>query len=73
LWFFVRAGVGNFQNIQQIDTTEKGWISTIGVGFKYKGRFQIDYALTDLIKVPLCILTFSVKVDLELKIIFMTQ
>ncbi len=45
---FVRAGVGNFQNIQQLDGTENvGFQPNIGVGFKYKG-IQLDYALTDI-------------------------
>jgi hypothetical protein len=40
--------VGNFQNIEQLDNTEKvGFQPNIGLGFKYKG-IQIDYALTDL-------------------------
>lgn len=45
---FVRTGVGNFQNIQQIDNTKKlGFQPNIGLGFKYKG-IEIDYALTDI-------------------------
>lgn len=45
---FVRAGVGNFQNIQQLDGSEDiGFQPNIGVGFKYKG-IQLDYALTDI-------------------------
>ncbi len=45
---FVRAGVGNFQNVRQIDGTETiGFQPNIGVGFKYKG-IQIDYALTNI-------------------------
>ncbi len=45
---FVRAGVGNFQNIQQLDGSESvGFQPNIGVGFKYKG-IQVDYALTDI-------------------------
>ena len=45
---FVRAGMGNFQNVQQLDNSEKvGFQPNIGLGFKYKG-IQIDYALTDL-------------------------
>ena len=45
---FVRAGIGNFQNITQIDGSDSlGFQPNIGVGFKYKG-IQIDYALTDL-------------------------
>ncbi|RZP18268.1 MAG: PorV/PorQ family protein [Flavobacteriales bacterium] len=45
---FVRAGVGNFQNITQLDGNNSlGFQPNIGIGFKYKG-IQIDYALTDL-------------------------
>ncbi|MFC6098019.1 PorV/PorQ family protein [Flavobacterium qiangtangense] len=63
---FLRAGVGNFQNVTQIDNTEKvGFQPNIGVGFKYKG-IQIDYALTDIgdQSVALYSNIFSVKVDL---------
>lgn len=45
---FVRAGVGNFQNITQLDGSNSlGFQPNIGVGFQYKG-IQIDYALTDI-------------------------
>lgn len=45
---FVRTGVGNFQNITQLDGTDSvGFQPNIGVGFKYKG-IQVDYALTDI-------------------------
>ncbi|MEP2934968.1 MAG: PorV/PorQ family protein [Gilvibacter sp.] len=45
---FVRAGVGNFQNVTQLDGTDNvGFQPNIGVGFKYKG-IQLDYALTDI-------------------------
>lgn len=45
---FVRAGVGNFQNITQLDGSDAvGFQPNIGVGFKYKG-IQVDYALTDI-------------------------
>lgn len=45
---FVRGGVGNFQNITQLDGTENvGFQPNIGVGFRYKG-IQVDYALTDI-------------------------
>lgn len=62
---FLRAGVGNFQNIQQIDGTDKvGFQPNIGLGFKYKG-IQIDYALTDLGDQSAALYSniFSVKVD----------
>lgn len=63
---FVRAGVGNFQNVQQLDNSEKvGFQPNIGLGFKYKG-IQIDYALTDLGDQSAALYSniFSVKVDL---------
>ena len=63
---FLRAGVGNFQNVTQLDGTEKvGFQPNIGVGFKYKG-IQVDYALTDIgdQSVALYSNIFSVKVDL---------
>jgi hypothetical protein len=65
---FVRAGVGNFQNIQQLDSTQKvGFQPNIGLGFKYKG-IQVDYALTDLGNQSATVYSniFSVKVDLSL-------
>jgi len=65
---FLRAGVGNFQKIQQIDNTEKvGFQPNIGLGFKYKG-IQIDYALTNLGNQSAALYSniFSVKVDLGL-------
>lgn len=63
---FVRAGIGNFQNVQQLDNSEKvGFQPNIGLGFKYKG-IQIDYALTDLGDQSTALYSniFSVKVDL---------
>ncbi len=65
---FLRAGVGNFQNVQQLDNTEKvGFQPNIGLGFKYKG-IQIDYALTDLGNQSAALYSniFSIKVDLGL-------
>jgi hypothetical protein len=65
---FLRAGVGNFQNVKQIDNSEKiGFQPNIGLGFKYKG-IQIDYALTDLGDQSASLYSniFSVKVDLGL-------
>ena len=45
---YVRTGLGNFQQITQIDnSTNLGFQPNIGVGFKYKG-IHIDYALTDI-------------------------
>lgn len=65
---FLRAGVGNFQNIQQIDGTDKvGFQPNVGLGFKYKG-IEIDYALTDLGNQSAALYSniFSVKVDLSI-------
>lgn len=65
---FVRAGVGNFQNITQIDNTKKvGFQPNIGLGFRYKG-IQIDYALTDLGDQSAALYSniFSLKVDLSI-------
>jgi hypothetical protein len=45
---FLRAGVGNFQSITQLDGNNSlGFQPNIGIGFKHKG-IQVDYALTDL-------------------------
>ena len=63
---FLRAGVGNFQNVMQIDNTKKiGFQPNIGLGFKYRG-IQVDYALTDLGDQSAALYSniFSVKVDL---------
>jgi hypothetical protein len=65
---FVRAGAGNFQNIQQIDGSEKvGFQPNIGLGFKYKG-IQVDYALTNLGNQSTTLYSniFSIKIDLAL-------
>lgn len=65
---FVRGGVGNFQNITQLDGSDKvGFQPNIGVGFKYKG-IQIDYALTDLGDQSAALYSniFSVKVDFSI-------
>lgn len=64
---FLRAGVGNFQNVTQIDNTEKiGFQPNIGIGFRYKG-FQIDYALTDIGNQSAALYSniFSLKIDLS--------
>ncbi len=63
---FVRTGVGNFQNIQQLDNSQRiGFQPNIGLGFKYKG-IQIDYALTNLGNQSAALYSniFSIKVDL---------
>lgn len=65
---FIRAGVGNFQNVVQIDNTKKiGFQPNVGLGFKYKG-IQIDYALTDLGDQSAALYSniFSVKIDLSI-------
>ncbi|WP_396146854.1 PorV/PorQ family protein [Flavobacterium sp.] len=65
---FIRAGVGNFQNVVQIDNTKKiGFQPNIGLGFKYKG-IQIDYALTDIGDQSAALYSniFSLKVDLSI-------
>lgn len=65
---FVRAGVGNFQQITQIDDSKRiGFQPNIGLGFKYKG-IQVDYALTDLgdQSVALYSNIFSLKIDLDI-------
>jgi hypothetical protein len=63
---FVRAGAGNFQNIQQLDSSKKvGFQPNIGLGFKYRG-IQVDYALTNLGNQNTTLYSniFSIKVDL---------
>lgn len=65
---FVRAGVGNFQNVMQLDGTENvNFQPNIGLGFKYKG-IQVDYALTDIgdQSVALYSNIFSLKLDLDI-------
>ena len=65
---FLRAGVGNFQNVTQIDNTKKvGFQPNIGLGFKYRG-IQVDYALTDLGDQSAALYSniFSVKVDFSI-------
>lgn len=63
---FLRAGVGNFQKITQLDTTEKtSFQPNMGIGFQYKG-IHIDYALTNIGNQGVALYSniFSVKVDL---------
>ncbi|MGL2964060.1 PorV/PorQ family protein [Flavobacterium sp. RSB2_4_14] len=65
---FLRAGVGNFQNVMQLDGTQQvNFQPNIGLGFKYKG-IQIDYALTDLGDQSAALYSniFSIKVDLSI-------
>lgn len=64
---FLRAGVGNFQKITQIDDSNKlSFQPNIGLGFKYKG-IQVDYALTDLGDQSAALYSniFSLKVDFD--------
>jgi hypothetical protein len=45
---YLRAGVGNFQNITQFDNSKSLSLQpNFGVGFNYKG-IQVDYALTNI-------------------------
>lgn len=45
---YLRGGVGNFQNVEQLDGgTNVGFQPGFGVGFKYKG-IHVDYAFTDI-------------------------
>ena len=65
---FLRAGVGNFQNVEQLDgSTKINFQPNIGLGFKFKG-IQVDYALTDLGDQSAALYSniFSVKVDLSI-------
>ena len=62
---FVRGGVGNFQNVTQLDGNDSvNFQPNIGVGFKYKGIY-VDYALTDIgdQSVALYSNVFSIKLD----------
>jgi hypothetical protein len=62
---FVRAGVGNFQNVTQLDGNDSvNFQPNIGIGFKYKGIY-VDYALTDIgdQSVALYSNVFSLKLD----------
>lgn len=63
---FLRGGVGNFQNLTQIDGSSRlGFQPNIGLGFRYKG-IQVDYALTDIGDQSAALYSniFSLKVDL---------
>ena len=63
---FVRAGIGNFQQITQLDGSQRlGFQPNIGIGFQYKG-IQIDYALTDIGDQSAALYSnvFSLKIDL---------
>lgn len=65
---FLRGGVGNFQQITQIDNSNKlSFQPNFGVGFKYRG-IQVDYALTDLGNQSAALYSniFSLKVDFSI-------
>ena len=65
---YIRGGLGNFQNIQQLDGGDSvGFQPNIGVGFKYKG-IQVDYALTDIGDQSAALYSnvFSLKLDWEI-------
>lgn len=65
---YLRGGVGNFQQITQIDDSRKlSFQPNIGLGFKYKG-IQIDYALTDLGDQSAALYSniFSLKIDFDI-------
>jgi uncharacterized membrane protein len=65
---FLRAGVGNFQNEQQLDNTKNlTFQPNIGLGFSYRG-IQVDYALTDIGNQSVALYSniFSLKVDLSI-------
>lgn len=62
---FLRAGVGNFQNITEFDNGKSLSIQpNFGVGFNYKG-IQIDYALTNIGSVGNALYSniFSINID----------
>ena len=62
---FLRAGVGNFQQVTQLEGGEKlGVQPNMGLGFQYKGIY-IDYALTNLGKTDESLYSniFSIKLD----------
>lgn len=63
---FLRAGVGNFQQIQNFDGTSWNLQPNFGVGVKIN-RFSVDYALTDLGNVSEALYSnvFSLKVGLD--------
>lgn len=65
---FVRAGLGNFQNVMQLDGSESvNFQPNIGLGFRYRG-IQIDYALTDIGDQSAALYSniFSLKLDLDI-------
>ncbi len=62
---YLRGGVGNFQDITQLDNSSTvGFQPNIGVGFKFKG-IHVDYALTDIGDQSAAVYSnvFSIKLD----------
>ncbi|HET8810253.1 MAG TPA: PorV/PorQ family protein [Flavobacteriaceae bacterium] len=62
---YLRGGIGNFQNVEQLDGgANLGFQPGFGVGFKYKG-IHVDYAFTDIgdQSVALYSNVFSLKID----------
>lgn len=62
---FLRAGIGNFQNITEFDGSKNISLQpNFGVGFVYKG-VQIDYALTNIGSIGNALFSniFSIKID----------
>ncbi|MCW4469592.1 PorV/PorQ family protein [Flavobacterium sp. MFBS3-15] len=63
---YLRAGVGNFQNVKALDNSQSlSFQPNIGLGFKYRG-IEVDYALTDIGDQSAALYSniFSLKVDL---------
>jgi hypothetical protein len=63
---YLRAGVGNFQTVKEIDNSSAvSFQPNIGLGFKYRG-IAIDYALTDIGDQSAALYSniFSLKIDL---------
>ena len=62
---FLRAGIGNFQNITEFDGSKNISLQpNFGIGFVYKG-IQIDYALTNIGSLGNALFSniFSLKID----------
>jgi len=62
---YLRAGVGNFQEVSQLEGGEKlGVQPNMGIGFHYRGVY-VDYALTNLAKTNESLYSniFSIKID----------
>lgn len=65
---YLRGGVGNFQNLKNIDGSDRiGFQPGFGVGFQYKG-IHIDYAFTDIGDQSLALYSniFSITLDWEI-------